>query len=183
MRAYIWVAGAALLLVAAGCGKKDDVVVSDAQGNKVSVSEGANGKSVTTFEGKDGKGTVTADDKGGTVTMESDKGSVKTGTGVNIPESDLGVPYYPGAEKVTGTSSNSGADGAMYSVTLSSTDAVDKVAAFYKGKMPGAESMTTDAGGKPMVMLMKKDGKSELTVHVGKDGEKTMIIIVHQVKK
>ena len=181
MRAYIWVAGAILLIAVVGCGKKD-VVVTDTEGNKVTVTPGAGDNNKVTVEGKDGKATVTGNGKDATMTMEGPKGSVTTGGGVEVSEAELGLPYYPGAEKGNSTRSDT-ADGAMYTVTLNTTDAVDKVAAFYKGKMAGAESVQTDTGGKPMVMLMKKDGKDERNVHIQKADGKTMIIVVHVIKK
>ena len=113
---------AALLVVAAGCGKKTRTVQTP------------EGKATITEEGgRDGSAKVDIETEEGKATIE---------TGKKIPtEKELGVPVYPGSEVEGSVSwSYTGEEGAgkVSGATLITTDSVDQVLEFYKSKVPAA---------------------------------------------
>jgi len=101
-----------------------------------------------------------------------------------IGESDVGVPFYPGAKPSEGGSSKiSTPDGTMYTVLLQTSDPADKVAAFYRDKLKamsaGKQMMDMSAGdGAANLVLADDKAKTSLQVHVMKGEKGTDVQIV-----
>jgi hypothetical protein len=107
---------------------------------------------------------TTTDASGKTTHMEM--GAAKVG------ETELGVPFYPGAQPGEGESSKvTTPDGSMYTVILHSADPIDKVAAFYrerlKGMSTGKQFMDMSGGdGSANLILADEKAKTSVQVHV-----------------
>jgi hypothetical protein len=109
---------------------------------------------------------TTTDASGKTSQMEI--GAAKVG------ESDLGVPFYPGAKMGDGASSRvSTPEGTMYTVMLQTPDPTDKVAAFYRDRLKGM------AAGKQMMDMSGADGTANLMLA---DDKTKAMIQVHVMK-
>ncbi len=108
---------------------------------------------------------------------------VEVGT-AKVGESELGVPFYPGAKSGDGESSKiSTPEGNMYTVVLHSPDPADKVAAFYRDKLKtlsaGKQMMDMSGGdGSATLMLADDKAKSSIQVHVARADKGTDIQIV-----
>jgi len=119
---------------------------------------------------------TTTDASGKTSQMEI--GAAKVG------ESDLGVPFYPGAKMGEGASSKiSTPEGTMYTVMLQTSDAADKVASFYRDQLKGmaaGKQMMDMAGADGAANLMLADDKTKamIQVHVMKGEKGTDVQIV-----
>lgn len=119
----------------------------------------------------------------GTVSVTDEKGQTATYSGSDkIDEAALGVPLYPGAQVVNGgTSETSGVDGKKLKVAnaeLTTKDPVEKVAAFYAGKVKAANKVDTTEDGRrtvifaptnPMqgttiVVTQEEDGNTHVTI-------------------
>lgn len=101
-------------------------------------------------------------------TAESAEGKMKMTTDVDPKQ--FGELAYPGAETVTGYDMQ-GADGkTAKSLTISTRDAIDKVVAYYKGKLVGGDvvDMASSSG---MVMLTKPEGDMVHSVVITTDKE------------
>jgi hypothetical protein len=123
-------------ILAAGCGSKTDTTVDG----------GTTGSS-------------------GSSKMGSDKGGTTDAGGVT--EADLGVGFYPGStDKPTGMAKVDGSEGTNFVSTRTTTDAIDKVVAFYKDAITkaGYQVAGGDANG---IGGMK--GKGTITVSVSKN--------------
>jgi hypothetical protein len=119
-----------------------------------------------------------------TTTDASGKTSQMEIGGAKVAESDVGVPFYPGAKVSEGGSSKvSTPDGQMYTVMLQTPDATDKVAAFYreklKGMSEGKQMMDmSGADGAANLMLADEKTKAMIQVHVMKGEKGTDLQIV-----
>ncbi len=152
-------------IAAVGCGKKD--VYVDANGNTVSVERGTNDVKIQT---KDGSYEATNDGK--SVTMKTDSGTVSMNSGVNVSESDLGAPFYPGSED-NGQSQNMEVNGKKSFISMRTTsDSPEKVIEFYKGKLSNVESSSNVQG---FSMITAKAGDRQIMVQASNDGSKTTI--------
>jgi hypothetical protein len=101
-----------------------------------------------------------------------------------VGESDLGVPFYPGARLSEGGSSRvSTPDGQMVTVVLQTPDATEIVAAFYRDKLKGMSAgkqmmdMSGPDGAANLVLADDKD-KTSVQVHVMKGEKGTDVQIV-----
>ena len=134
-----------------------------------------------------GNATVTQKPGGGqTVEMNAGQGKVIVSTEKKtISEKELGVPVYPGAiVEVSGDYQGmAGSKGASIKQHMLTTpDDFDKVEAFYKANLKGAQNvMSQKMGDQSMAMFMTKapDGK-QLMVHViakkGENGTKIQVM-------
>lgn len=119
-----------------------------------------------------------------TTTDASGKTSQMEIGAAKVEESDVGVPFYPGAKIGEGASSKvSTPDGNMYTVMLQTPDATDKVAAFYRDKLKGmsaGKQMMDMSGGDGAAQLMLADDKTKsmIQVHVMKGEKGTDVQIV-----
>lgn len=119
-----------------------------------------------------------------TTTDASGKTSQVEIGGAKVAESDVGVPFYPGAKMSEGGSSKvSTPDGNMYTVMLQTSDPADKVATFYRDKLKGmsAGKQMMDMGGADgaaNLMLADDKTKSMIQVHVMKGEKGTDVQIV-----
>lgn len=156
----------------AGCGQKVSEKIAE---KSIERSIKADAKK----EGKDVDAKVDLDK--GSMSIKGKDEEMNVGKGAKLPESfPKDVPVYPGAEV-----GMSFAQSDTYSVQLSTTDAMDKVAAYYKKELAAngwAEKQTLNQGGdNPMqtvsceksdrnltVMIMGGKGKIDITLTTGK---------------
>jgi len=139
MRAKLWWVIAALtaaVIMTGGCPKKvqqaADAVrtAQDAQDGSFTV-KGEKGEEVKVETDKSGDGSQ----KTTVVGPEGQKSTTEVGEDA-VSEEDIGVAFYPGAEVESGGKSTVSGEGggSIAQVTLTSQDALDKVAKFYKDK-------------------------------------------------
>lgn len=149
-----------------------EVVKSDEDAGTLTIKNTKTGEVITmnakdieegklTFETKDGTatfdGSQTAD--GGTLKVTTDKGEeVQFGTTAGAPKNlPSWVPMY-GNAKVEGAYDATTAEGRNAMFTVTSSDSVDQVAAFYKSKLEGAglkvEQSSYETDGQKTVMLV-----------------------------
>lgn len=158
----------ALLLLAACGSKEDTITVKDGNGEEATI----------TTKSDDGETTITSD-KGKVVINEG-------GAGASFPAF---APQYPGSTVMgSATFAGTGAEGGAGSmVTQQTSDAPDKVMAFYKAKVTeagmkiGMETNTPEGGmlavGTPgekggMMITVAKDGDSKTTIaFIGGNGK------------
>jgi hypothetical protein len=157
-RRHLLILAAAVLALSAfslaGCGKKTKTVRTPT------------GTATVTEEGR-GKGKTTK------VETETKEGKVTVESGQKAPtEKELGVPVYPGSTvegSVSWTSTGAGEGyGKATGATLTTKDDVDKVAEFYKSKVPKA-SVTFQG---------EVGGMKHAQIGVGKEGDKDFIWIM-----
>lgn len=178
---------AGLLMMAAllaGCAKKDEVTVETPDGKVKISSEGEGGKTV--IEGPEGKMTVEGDGKGGTVTTTNDKGeTVKFGSSSDVDLAEFGVDVYPGAkapEGGGGMSKVEGPQGTMVTAVFVTSDSVEKVLEYYKGKFSDPKTMSSPEGG--FVTGKTKDGHDVTATAAKADGKnETNLSITVTTKK
>lgn len=169
------------IVIAAGCGKKEEIVYSSPDG---AVTMSPDGSKMTFKDEKGHEATISTE--GNKTTYEDGKGgSVTTGLG-QVSEADLGVPFYPGSKENNDSSGKmeSGVD-KIVTVTRSTTDDPKKVSEFYKGKIKEAQESNANSGGNQINGLMGKleDG-SDFNMTAAKNGtQDTQIIIVVKRKK
>jgi hypothetical protein len=149
MKIRVWLVVAGMVLMVVACGKKEEKTV---------------------YSGPEGKVTVTqsADGQDGTATMTYGKTALPA---------DLGVALYPGASAAEGgtlqVQGDAGAD-AVFSVTVHSADAIDKVARFYKKQLADRQPRVFEMAlptGKMVTFTMQQDGVVR-TVVLNEDGQK-----------
>jgi hypothetical protein len=173
------------VLAATGCDKLTEMAkekamasvksgVKDAIGEKV--AETLVEKGVENALAKDGAKNVKVDlGKGsGSLSMTDKDGnqvSMAGGAGVQLAESDFGIPFYPGA-KVDNTKSLKSTSGRSYqfSITLNSTDKLDAIANFYRDKLKAAAAgrrFTEMADGdKGLKLVVSDNGNNMLMVGI-----------------
>lgn len=124
-----------------------------------------------------GSAKITTTDASGKTT-QIEMGTAKVG------ETELGVPFYPGAKPGEGESSKvSTPDGSMYTVILHSADPADKVAAFYRERLKvmsaGKQFMDMSGGdGSANLVLADEQAKTSVQVHVTKTDKGTDVQII-----
>ena len=164
--------GVAILAVFAGCEKAPEKVAEKVlesamqkDGTKAKVDLSSSGARITT-------------------TDASGKSSqVEMGT-MNVTESDVGVPFYPGTKPLEGQATKINTpDGSAVTVMLHSDDAPAKVAAFYrerlKGQAEGKQFMDMSGGeGNATLVLADEKTKASIQVHVMKADKGTDIQIM-----
>ena len=149
-------------------------------------SETAAEKMIEAQIGKDGTQAKVDMSSGGmkiTTTDASGKVSQMEMGSAKVSEADLGLPFYPGTQPKEGAMTKiSTPEGSAVTVMLHSTDAPDKVAAFYRDKLKGAAQgknftdMTT--GDTQMMMLIDEAAKQHTQVSVMKAEKGTDIQII-----
>lgn len=105
-----------------------------------------------------------------TMTGADGKAAQMEAGNVKITEADVGVPFYPGAKPSEGNSMRIATPEAVNStVTLTSGDAPDKVAAFYRDKLKArseGKQFIDMSGGDGGTTLSLADGKTNSAVQV-----------------
>ena len=128
---------------------------------------------------------VEYDSKGKNVTVKTADGSVVvSGEGVKLPEDfPKDVPVYPGAKIVSAVSAGR-TDTSGHMATFQSSDAPEKVAAFYKSKFSTWQvKMEMSSGGGKVLLLQSADGKRSITVVANPaNGETTVTLTVQEPK-
>ncbi|MDY0262259.1 hypothetical protein [Syntrophotalea acetylenica] len=143
-----------------GCGKKEETVYSGEEGDVTVTRDAA---------GEPDKVTVTG--KEGTATMEYGK--------TVLPE-DLGISLYPGATAGQGgtmqfeNQAEQGA-GSVFSVSVHSNDAIDKVAQYYKEELKNQQPRVFEMAmptGRMVTLTIEKDAtvKTIVLSENGKQG-------------
>ena len=79
------------------------------------------------------------------------------------PIIDMGVPVYPGATAAEGESEVSAAGGKVKVQEYTTSDSLDKVAAFYKEKM-GAIAVVTQSEGSALVHVVGSNGVIDISI-------------------
>lgn len=121
---------------------------------------------------------VTEDE--GTITIEDEEG--ESSVSEDVDEGELGVPIYPGAEKVEGESDTITTEGeegtsVISGTTLETSDSFDEVVAWYKEKMPSAMFTELDEDGGKSASFMVTEEDAIRTVTITEDNGKTMISV------
>mgnify|MGYP001428809105 CR=1 FL=1 len=162
------------------------------------VTEKASEKMVEkAIEGQAKDGTkASVDLSGGTAKVTTTDASGKSSTmewgGAQISEADLGVPFYGGAKPREGGASRVATPQATtMTVSLQSSDAPDKVTAFYREKLKaqsqGKQFMDMSMGeGQTTLMLADQQAQSSLQVHVAKagaSGSEINIVVTRSTQK
>jgi hypothetical protein len=172
--AVITVAAVVAAGVLAGCGKVQE-----------KTAETATEKMIESQLSKDGT-QAKVDLSGGGIKVASTDASGKSSQmeigNAKIEESELGVPFYPGATRNEGSSMRvvSGSATSLQ-VALHSDDAHDKVAAFYRDKLKamaeGKQLMDMSGGDGASISLIDEKARSSLAVHVSKADQGSDIAI------
>lgn len=120
------------------------------------------------------------EEKNGKVKIESPYGNLETSTDPSEATKNLGVDLYPGAE-VSKDGTATMTIGGMHTATavLETSDSPDKVAAFYKSKLPNT-SYSSNQGDHYSMMSGGKDDMT--TVNIENRGDKTVIQISRVTK-
>jgi hypothetical protein len=118
---------------------------------------------------------------GNNVKVETPFGNVETTQDPHDAARNLGVEIYPGAEVLKDGSASATFGGVhTASVSSESTDSVDKIASFYKGKFPNAMVTSSDAD---RCTIIANDRKSMITINIEAEGGKTKIQITNVFRK
>ena len=159
------------VVVLAACGKASEKAAE----KMIESSISKDGTQAKVNLSEEGMKVTTTDASGKTTQMEM--GNAK------ISESDLGLPFYPGAKPTEGSSMRI-VNGASISLQqgLHSDDAPDKVAAFYRDKLKamadGKQLMDVSSNDGASLSLVDDKTKSMLQVHVSKADKGSDIALV-----
>lgn len=120
------------------------------------------------------------EERKGKVKVETPMGNIETSTDPEEAAHNIGVDVYPGAV-VSKDGSASMTIGGMHTATavLESDDAPDKVAAFYKSKLPSS-AYSSNQGDHYSMMSGDKDNMT--TINIASRGDKTVIEISRVTK-
>ena len=175
-RAYPVALAVALAGALAACGKAQDAASEKIAEKAIESAIGKDGTKAKVDLAEGGAKITTTDASGKTSQMEI--GAAK------VSEADLGVPFYPGAKTAEGQATRIATpEGTMVTMGMTSPDASDKVAAFYRDKLKAMAQgkqfveMTDGQGGATMSMA-DDASNATLQVHVQKADEGTEIQIV-----
>jgi len=183
--------GAGLSL--AGCHKAADITVDKvadkvaetALEKKLEADMKANGAKEAKVDLATGSVKATTVDKDGKTQV------FEMGSASAVTEADIGLPFYPGATVETEhVAKVINGDDASAIMPLHTTDAPEKVAAFYRERMKalagGKQLMDMSPGdGSTMLMLSDEAGRSAIQVSIapGKNGEPASITLITHRKK
>ena len=166
MRTIAMFMGMSLLAALAACGKSREAASEKA-------AERATEKAIESALEKDGT-KARVDLSSGSVRMTTTDAAGKTSQlemgSAKVTESDVGVPFYPGAKVPEGQSSRIATpDGTTVSIGLRSGDSPAKVADFYRDKLKAqaeGKQFTDMSGADGAVMLALADDKSSSVIQV-----------------
>jgi len=162
-------------LLFAACGKVAETA-SEKLAEKAIEAQARDGTTASVNLSDGGAKVVTTDASGKSSTMELG--------GARIGASELGVPFYGGAQPREGASSRVVTpQGTTMSVTLHSSDGTDKVTAFYreqlKAQSQGKQFMDMATGeGQTTLILADPQAKSSLQVQVAKASDAGSDIVI-----
>jgi hypothetical protein len=117
----------------------------------------------------------------GKVTIDTPNGPISAITNEKLTEADLGIAIYPGAEQSKGGARLNLGTGPMVTANFLTSDAKEKVIAFYKDQLgSGAETMVSGDGA---FLMLTKANKESINITISQkaslfDG-KTRITILH----
>jgi hypothetical protein len=119
-------------------------------------------------------------DRSGGVTITTPEGKITAGqTPAQVTEAEAGAPIYPGATSVEGGIKFGGATGSMATYAFKTSDSVQQVLAFYRGKFGPKVSVmeTPDVA----IVTSNKNENESVVVTIGRDESdgKTSITISH----
>jgi hypothetical protein len=118
--------------------------------------------------------------KDGKVKIESPFGNIETSTDSSEAAKNIGVDLYPGAEVTKdGTATMTIAGMHTATAVLETSDSPDKVAAFYKSKLPNT-TYSSNQGDHYSMMAGSKDDMT--TINIENRGDKTVIQISRVTK-
>lgn len=165
----------ACVSVLAACGKVQEAATEKAAEKMIESSIAKDGTQAKVKLSEGGMQVTTTDASGKTTQMEM--GNAK------ISESELGLPFYPGAKPTEGSGMrmiNGGSSSLQ--LGLHSDDAPDKVAAFYRDKLKamaeGKQLMDMSSNDSASLSLLDDKTKSVLQVHVSKAEKGSDIALV-----
>ncbi len=158
----------ALMLIFAGCGKKEKEYTVSAPGGKMTVKGGDQGKGSMEIVTKEGKVAVATGQQGA------------------ITEAQLGAPVYPGAKvhaSVRMDGSTAGKE-SMEMYTLVSTDNFEKVAAFYKANLKNVKSTFVQGSGDQGMASFSIGENNAMTINIvpGSDKGTTTIQVARKIR-
>ncbi|MCX9158022.1 hypothetical protein OPU71_18000 [Niveibacterium sp. 24ML] len=166
-----------LALLLSGCGKVEEKATEKAAEAAIESAMNQNGA-------KDAKVDLSNNGISATVTDANGKQQKIELNNAKISEQETGVPFYPGATQVEGASSRvTTAEGGAVTTTLSTADALEKVAAFYSPQIKkigaGKQVLESSEGGTQTWMINSSNGNASETVMVQakRNGEATEITI------
>lgn len=172
MRSILALLVCAVLIAAAvaGCGRTKTITTPE---GTTTVTEKGDEATIT-FEGEGGEGTieVKGDQASGTVT--TDEGTLEFATEVKVSAEEVGIPFYPGAKTAhKGQLVQTGEQqGKFIQVHFTTPDSVDKVKAFYQGKLPGVEArMDMSTADSRMVQMVLEAGSTQKSVVIARRKE------------
>ncbi len=93
------------------------------------------------------------------------------------PVVDTGITIYPGATPYGGGSQASGPNGSIRTQQYTTSDSMEKVVDFYKGKL-GPNTFVTQADGKALVQYQSEAGATTITIVPNSSAGNTMITIM-----
>jgi hypothetical protein len=103
-------------------------------------------------------------------------GTISTGSNASVSTSDLGISEYPGAKRSTGGMRMKTSGGSLISATFTTSDSVDQVATFYKGKI-GDQANVMEAGGST-ILTSGDAGTDKFVITITPDDGVTKIAIM-----
>jgi hypothetical protein len=115
--------------------------------------------------------------QGNNVKVETPFGTVETSADTDKVAKDLGVDIYPGA-KAQKEGNSSASFGSIRTVTgaFTSSDSLDKVCDFYKGKFPNAMTTTSDQN---RCAIVANDQNNMVTINIEAAGDATKLQITN----
>jgi hypothetical protein len=116
----------------------------------------------------------------GGVTVNTPTGTLTAGNAGSVSASDLGVDIYPGATQQQGAVKVSTPNRTAITAAYTTSDPLDKVVDFYKGKLgPSASVFQSDKSA--VLSETSDDKKSSVMVTIGTEGNngQTKIAILH----
>ena len=120
------------------------------------------------------------EEKNGKVKVESPFGNIETSTDPSEAARNIGVDVYPGAEvQKNGSASMTIAGMHTSSAIFETDDAPDKVAAFYKSKLPSSAYSSNQGD---HYSMMSGDKENMTTINIASRGDKTVIEISRVTK-
>jgi len=123
---------------------------------------------------------VRAHQDGDNVKVETPFGKIESTKDASKVAEDLGIDIYPGAE-IQKEGASSATFGSIHttSANFTSSDALDKVCAFYKEKFPNAMASSSDSS---HCTIVSNDNKNMVTINVETTGDGSKFQITNVTK-